>query len=570
MVHKTWKRSLHAALVLTILISMVITMTASASYIYPKPPWWNSSTCDDSYYYSHTDPQVHSTLITTWNGIDVCGPLPVDGGESIIHQFTTGGSSELEWECAELVKRYLYLSMNTISLGNAHGYQVVQRYAEYYPDSFIAIPNGGTEGLIPKAGDIISYGDNNPYNHTAIVTGVTWVDEINGDATLDILEQNGVADGTTTQNIVDWIIRGGPDSPNDYSSIVVTGWLTPRWTVENVTGTGTLKALSATSDADVWAVGGTVAYHYTGSWSGDTYTGSTLLNGVTAISSSNVVAVGYASSLAKAIKYNGTSWSDLAVQTSGTSSFLNGVDYDGTGNTWAVGYALNGGEYRPLIEVSSGGNFTKVEDPYPSHAGSTDVRLTSISMLSSDYGWAVGYYTDGSSHRHPVSLFYDGSEWGNYDGTDDYEDVPEIGGMVNTILYGVTVAGIDDVWAVGQYTDPSVAKDRPFAAHWDGSDWTIDASISPIADSYSSFAGIYATNSSEIYAVGSTGSIGISKARPLIYRYDGTEWLQVFLNPVNFSSSYSRFTAITLIDGIAFATGVEGSNGHLIQRSPIR
>ncbi len=89
-----------------------VTVTVGERDNLPSPSWWNG-TCDDVNYsnavHDSNGKPVHPYLITSWRGIQVCGPLPWT--VSTPDHFVTfpGGSVEQEFECTELVKRYIYL-----------------------------------------------------------------------------------------------------------------------------------------------------------------------------------------------------------------------------------------------------------------------------------------------------------------------------------------------------------------------------------------------------------------------------------------------------------------------------
>ncbi|MFL5590846.1 MAG: hypothetical protein ACJ8DI_24805 [Ktedonobacteraceae bacterium] len=179
---------------------------------YPLPDWWrpclqfdktsyklctkwdtskNPVKCDGVNYQHNTG--VKAVLLTTWRGIQVCGPLPfsVSTPDNYVH-FKLGWSVEQEFECTELVKRYLYLAYGLKSLGGTNGDQIVDNYTAAY-SILHKVVNNGQIHLFPAEGDVLSFSG----NHTAIVTGLTNVDRSNGNATINVIEQNFSSKRTT-------------------------------------------------------------------------------------------------------------------------------------------------------------------------------------------------------------------------------------------------------------------------------------------------------------------------------------------------------------------------------------
>lgn len=583
---KTGFPKLLRILVVCILVGsslLILPTNVGQAVTYPKPPWWtgaNGANCNDTNYYNSSSPHTHSTVITTWNGVQVCGPRPIAGGPNVSVQFSYSSTNEGEWQCTELVKRYLLMAFSVPSVA-ADGDEVVTAYADAYPDTFDAIANDGATEAFPKVGDVISYSN----VHTAVIIGVTVTDEENGDATLSLIEQNASSSGTTTQKVEGWVIKGGIDDPDANGSDTVTGWLTPVWTVKSVENPGTynaLRGITALSSDDIWAVGSSTAtiggvsqtfptaFHWDGSaWSsnanGTNYQGN-LLNGTSAISSSNVVAVGSSIySVGFAMKYNGTSWSSITVDRPGSTSPLNAVSSESGGDTWAVGYSLQSGYYRPLFEHYNGSSaFTKVGDPFPTASGTADTRLMGVSVYSSSDAWAVGYSMNYSYQRHPVTLHYNGTSW-------SYQTTPDpSGSVINVLLYAVKMIATDNVWAVGTYsysTTPGVYE--PLVMHWDGTNWTVDTTPDPLLHGY--LYAIQAASSDTVYVAGWTQTVGSpTNSRPLILRYDGSSWSEVSV-PTYISDEFKGVAVIgSSVDDPVWAVGDGSSNYNLIQLGRVK
>jgi len=535
--YTTISKLLRLLVIFSLVISSLVFLPGKTvtAVTYPTPPWWDGVSCDDTNYFAETG--VHATVLSEWNGVQACGPRPDgDSGPNLEVQFSPSGSAQHEWQCPELVKRYLLMAFSKTALA-ANGDAVVSVYATDHPDTFDEVANDGAAQKFPSAGDVISYST----NHTALITAVTDKDYVNGDAVLTLLEQNGSASGTTTQQFDAWIIRGDSDDPDASEADTITGWLTPVWgaqTSPNPSSNNNLTAVTALSSSEAWAVGPGLATHTTDgtTWGSNTIPANYLsytLAGVSAVSSSNVVSVGKVYSgganYAVALKYNGSTWSALTIDRPGASSWLNGVSTGSGGDTWAVGYTLQSG-YRPLFEHYNGTSaFTKVQDPFPFVSGSTDTRLTAVSVLSSSDAWAVGYYVSSNSAR-PITVHYTGGNWGYV--TTPTPTLPPGITTYDSKLYGVKVIASDDVWAVGYYSymNGQTLVTLPFAMHWDGSSWDTSEQPLPLLGGY--LTGVHAASSSTVYAVGLTAAVGNNGgggtyARPLVFRYNGTNWVEI-------------------------------------------
>ena len=144
---------------------------------YALPSWWAGYHCDN-----HKNIQADPTPMAIWNGLEVCKPLP--GKSNVVPvSFFPGWSQENEFQCTELVKRYLYLTYGVQSLGATNGSQVVDNYTAKY-SIFHKMLNNGSSSMTPVAGDVLSYGATGTIGHTSIVTGV------NVDGSINVIQQN--------------------------------------------------------------------------------------------------------------------------------------------------------------------------------------------------------------------------------------------------------------------------------------------------------------------------------------------------------------------------------------------
>ena len=190
-------------------------MPQSAASDLPFPPWWDGD-CDTENFYAATG--VHAyPLGASYRGVKACGPRPwgADGGPEVWVSFFPGALAQIEWQCPELSKRFMYLAYG-IAPYSANGSQVVWNCD---PDAngcwLEQMPNDGTPGRRPQPGDILSYGSTSTNGHTSVVAE----SDVGGDGngTIVVVEQNSSLDGDRTLPVIDWQVLG--------SAGAVSGWL---------------------------------------------------------------------------------------------------------------------------------------------------------------------------------------------------------------------------------------------------------------------------------------------------------------------------------------------------------
>lgn len=166
----------------------------------PFPSWW-SGNCDSGNY------NGSYPLGGVVRGVPACGPGPNMGGSDHLVHFYSGAWGEYEWECVELVMRYMYLAYNVQPYG-ANGWNVVDNY----PGSFLVKVQNNGLGPLPAPGDILSYGNGSAAQkggHTSVVSTVT-LDPLGNETSITVVEQNNSSGGTSTLNVVGGIVIGGP------------------------------------------------------------------------------------------------------------------------------------------------------------------------------------------------------------------------------------------------------------------------------------------------------------------------------------------------------------------------
>ncbi len=243
------------------------------TYQFKNGRWHNPGTGLQFYSGSGTDSAIISTN-ASYDGVAAIGPTGTIG-DTIETFFTsdTSASDELEWQCVELVKRFLFMEYGTRSQP-ANGYQVVDTYANTFPTMYKKVTNDSTNTtnqIYPKPGDILSYiqqpiPSTSPVQydngHTALVKSVT--NQSGGSATVQLIEQNASSTGITNQTFSNWQFQNGiDDSASDGHT--VSGWLTTTaahltWTNQNSMNNAHAAQESVLlPDGKVLVVGGTNA-----------------------------------------------------------------------------------------------------------------------------------------------------------------------------------------------------------------------------------------------------------------------------------------------------------------------
>jgi hypothetical protein len=295
-------------------------------------------------------------------------------------------------------------------------------------------------------------------------------------------------------------------------------------------GTGALKAISAVSATDMWAVGsglGTLTEHWNGTmWSvvkspnpGSEYND---LNGVAAIASNDVWAVGSYSDNPQVPDtntliehWNGTKWSVVSSLSPGPySNTLSAVVAISATDVWAVGISSNGGGNLTLTEHWNGTQWSVVSSPSPN----SNATLNGAVAVSTSDVWAVGF-TFGSGNgfsggsQQTLIEQWNGSAW-------NVVSSPSPGSSSN-LLNGVAAVSASDVWAVG-FQQNSGGVQQTLIEQWNGSSWSVISSPSPSSFS-NTLTNVAAVSASGVWAVGSQDNSGYLP-QTLIEQWNGSSW----------------------------------------------
>jgi hypothetical protein len=242
-----------------------------------------------------------------------------------------------------------------------------------------------------------------------------------------------------------------------------------------------LKAISVVSPGDIWAVGsfanGNIANTLTEHW-------------------------------------DGTQWSVVTSPNIGPSrNLLVSVAAYSSNDVWAVGYYRESSTspYKTLTEHWNGTQWSIVPSPNYSIA-SYDNYLLSVAVRAPNDVWTVGYYQSPptvSTRYEVLTAHWDGTQW-------SYVPGATVAGADGSRLYGVAIAGPNDVWAVGWF---GWTGGYTLIEHWNGTQWSIVSSPNPGRDNY--LSGLTAVSPTDIWAVGHTED---TTYNTLILHWNGTEW----------------------------------------------
>jgi len=316
-----------------------------------------------------------------------------------------------------------------------------------------------------------------------------------------------------------------PNNPNDVWAVgsflnASTNLLTPL--VEHFNGTswsvvatpslpsgiaGQLLSVAAVSSNNVWAVGnstGPLIEHWNGtSWSivpGPSVGAAGTLNAVTAIAANDVWAVGAAGGSNLIEHFDGTSWS-VVTSPFMRNSHLSGVSGPSSSDVWAVGSAGRSTSDHVEILHWNGTAWSVVSAPSPG----LEPFLTSVVALAPNDAWAVGEATlpvnSSESTGQTLIEHWDGTSWSVVPG-------PNAGGgspsAANELL-GVAAVSANNIWAVGEFLDPSLGAFQTLTEHWDGTSWSVIPS--PNATTGHNFlSGVTALGTGDVVAVGGANS----------------------------------------------------------------
>jgi hypothetical protein len=174
--------------------------------------------------------------------------------------------------------------------------------------------------------------------------------------------------------------------------------------------------------------------------------------------------------------------------------------------------------------------------------------FTGVDALSSTNAWAVGYFDATTAPwQRPLAARWNGTRW-----TLTSPSTPSAGGWLN----GVDGNTASNVWAVGAGGSTALIQ------RWNGSTWSTVPSPVPAGATSSTLNGVRAFSAGSAWAVGNAVIPGGNPAsRTLIQRWNGTSW-SIAPSP----SPDSIQNLLVAVDGVAandlWAVGNVGHDGY--------
>jgi subtilase family serine protease len=223
------------------------------------------------------------------------------------------------------------------------------------------------------------------------------------------------------------------------------------------------------------------------------------------------------------------------------ASGLTGIAAVSATDVWAIGnYSDSNDNGLTLIEQWNGTNWNVVSSPNPG-SGQNNNTLTSVTAVSANNVWAVGYYYNSSGVDQMLSEQWNGASWNvvpDPTPSDQYQD-PQ--------LYGVAAVSANDVWAVGSYSNSSGVV-QTLIEQWNGTSWNVVPSPSPGSSCPGSicnnFDSVVAVSANDVWAVGYEINAS-GNYQTLIEQWNGTSW-----NVVPSPNPSGQHTSI-ILNGVA-------------------
>lgn len=253
---------------------------------------------------------------------------------------------------------------------------------------------------------------------------------------------------------------------------------------------------------------------------------SSMLFGVSASSPSDVWAVGASMVDDQGPQnliehWNGVAWSIVASPAHGALASVAAVS---PSDVWAVGGLSTASIFDSLPEKTqivrwNGTQWNSVASVNP---GVKSNGLSSVVAVAANDVWAVGSFSGADGVERPLIERWDGIAW-------RVIASPTPPGPGRSVLSAITrIPGANQLWAFGttsMTTDPNVTDDRILVERWDGSAWNlVSAPTLPQGAQGCMVQGAVAVSATDAWMVGRYGAASDQPGRPLIARWNGTNW----------------------------------------------
>jgi hypothetical protein len=206
-------------------------------------------------------------------------------------------------------------------------------------------------------------------------------------------------------------------------------------------------------------------------------------------------------------------------------------------NVWTDGsYVDSNGNTDPLVEQWNGATWNIIATP---NLDSIESMFTGMTQVpGTNQLWAVGLYLNpnDSNTTQTLTEFWNGTTW-------SVVPSPNNGTLMNE-FEAVSAIAANDVWAVGNYTDPQTENSETLLEHWNGSNWSIVPGSNPGQDNF--LYAVTAGASNSVWAVGRYIGAGPGD-QTLIEHWNGKQWSQV--SSPSPGSNYNILYSVSTVPG---------------------
>jgi hypothetical protein len=235
-------------------------------------------------------------------------------------------------------------------------------------------------------------------------------------------------------------------------------------------------------------------------------------------------------------------------------SYLRGISCTSSSACTAVGeYTLNASTYMPMAERWNGSEWALQSTPNPSGAKTTE--LLGVSCTSATSCVAVGYYESSGGVYFSLTEIWNGTEW-------KIQATAEPSGTLNSLLKAVSCTSSTACTATGWY-ESSAGVEVPWAARWNGTEWTVQSMPAPTGAKASYPNGVSCTSATSCTTAGyyvNSSSVNVLFAES----WSGSEWT-IRTTPTPSGATKTRVsgvsctssTACTLVGEYTNSSGVE-------------
>lgn len=392
---------------------------------FPSPGWW-SSTCEDK---AGTSP-AGSYAMASWQGLTACGPIGTAANS------TFGGLSvdpdASEWQCVELVQRYLLVAGYTKDTYAGDGAQQVSNYPNTKLTQFPSTARYNTSPLSQlsvqgepfQAGDVISYADMSSTStpiwgdsgHTAVVTSVNWTNQSAGNGSFTILQENSGTSSAPlpaeTFTISSWLLEDSVWPGGDQR---IVDWLDPGTNGGAGSGINNQDAFAVGQNGHLedyhWTLGSNWVASDLGTPTGTILTGTPSSNTFTSGTTQyqHVLVVGNNGHLYEYWQQVGHSWSsnDLNAKAAPPA----GTTFVGSPSSFS--YTASGPTYHSVFILGSDSHLYDYAWVSSNSSAWTLTDLNSQVTLPSGVTWlgvpsANAFISGGNQYQHVIMLGSDG------------------------------------------------------------------------------------------------------------------------------------------------------------------